>query len=93
MNKLFNDYVLIKPIENEKSAGGIVMPSAGSEPVAKGVVMLVGPGKLCDDGISRGCGAFPGDTVLYFQRAVTKVRVGSEDRILAKGESLIGVVE
>ncbi len=46
-----NDRLLVKRLEEEeKTAGGIIIPDSAKEKPAEGKVVAVGPGKLNDDG-------------------------------------------
>ena len=46
-----NDRLLVKRLaEEEKTAGGIIIPDSAKEKPAEGEVVAVGPGKLSDKG-------------------------------------------
>ncbi len=46
-----NDRLLVKRLaEEEKTAGGIIIPDSAKEKPAEGEVVAVGPGKLADNG-------------------------------------------
>lgn len=44
-----DDRVLVKPIEETVTKGGIHLPDKGREKPARGVVVAVGPGRKTDD--------------------------------------------
>ena len=49
--KPLNDRVIVKRVEEEqKTAGGIIIPDTAKEKPQEGEVVAVGPGKLDDNG-------------------------------------------
>ena len=62
-----HDKVLVKRTEEEeKSAGGIVLPGSASEKPSQGEVVAVGPGKKSENGDVSPVGVAVGDTVIFW---------------------------
>ena len=63
-----HDKVLVKRTEEEeKSAGGIVLPGSATEKPSQGEVVAVGPGKKTENGDVSPVGVAVGDTVIFGQ--------------------------
>ena len=63
-----HDKVLVKRTEEEeKSAGGIVLPGSATEKPSQGEVVAVGPGKKSENGDVSPVGVAVGDTVIFGQ--------------------------
>ena len=61
-----HDKVLVKRTEEEeKSAGGIVLPGSATEKPSQGEVVAVGPGKKSENGDVSPVGVAVGDTVIF----------------------------
>ena len=70
-----HDKVLVKRTEEEeKSAGGIVLPGSATEKPSQGEVIAVGPGKKSENGDVSPVGVAVGDTVILVNMAETKSR-------------------
>ena len=62
-----HDKVLVKRTEEEeKSAGGIVLPGSATEKPSQGEVVAVGPGKKTENGDVSPVGVAVGDTVIFW---------------------------
>ena len=66
--KPLHDKVLVRRTEEEeKSAGGIVLPGSATEKPSQGEVVAVGPGKKTENGDVSPVGVAVGDTVIFGQ--------------------------
>ena len=64
--KPLHDRVLLRRVgEEEKSAGGIIIPDTAQEKPSEGVVVAVGSGVRADDGSVRELDVKAGDRVLF----------------------------
>jgi chaperonin GroES len=94
MLKPLGDRVLVRPgEEEERSAGGIVLPDTARKRPQEGEVLAVGSGKLLDNGKRVPVSVKAGDTVVYSKYAGTEVRVGDEDLMLLDEDSILAVRE
>jgi len=88
------DRVLIRRIEEEeKSAGGIIIPDTAKEKPMEGEVIAAGPGTRDDDGKLRPLDVKVGDRVLFGKWSGTEIKIDGEDLVVAKESDIMGVVE
>ena len=88
------DRVVLKKVEEEqKSAGGIIIPDTAQERSVKGDVVAVGPGKKDKDGEHMEMSVKPGDRVMYGKFAGTEVSIDGEDHLVMREEDIIAQVE
>ena len=87
------DYVLVKPLEQEKvTASGIVIPDSAKEKPQVGEIMAVGPGALKDDGKILPMLVKVGQKVLYKKWGGNEVKVGQEEWLLIEQKDVMAVV-
>ena len=92
--KPLHDRVLLRRVgEEEKSAGGIIIPDTAQEKPSEGVVVAVGSGVRADDGSLRALDVKAGDRVLFGKFGGTDVKVGGEDLLILRESDILGVVE
>jgi len=89
-----NDRLLVKRLEEEeKTAGGIIIPDSAKEKPAEGEVVAVGPGKLNDKGERVALQVQAGDIVLFSKYGGTDVKLDGEDYLIMREDDILGVVE
>ena len=89
-----HDRVVIKRLEEEqKTAGGIVIPDSAAEKPQKGEVIATGNGKLLDNGEVRPLDVKKGDKVLFGKFAGTEVKLGDEEVLVMREDDIMGVLE
>ncbi len=89
-----NDRLLVKRLqEEEKTAGGIIIPDSAKEKPAEGEVVAVGPGKVADNGERVALQVKEGDMVLFSKYGGTDVKLGGEDFLIMREEDILGIVE
>ncbi|MFZ5799390.1 MAG: co-chaperone GroES [Desulfobulbaceae bacterium] len=89
-----NDRVLVKRLEEEqKTAGGIIIPDTAKEKPAEGQVVSVGPGKLNSKGERVAMDIKAGDRVLFSKYGGTEVKIEGEDFLIMREDDILGVVE
>lgn len=79
--------------EDEKTAGGIIIPDSAKEKPQRGKVIAVGKGKIADDGSIRPLDVKEGDTVLFGKYAGTEIKIENEDRLIMREDDVLAVVE
>jgi len=88
------DRVVIRRIaEEEKTAGGILIPDTAREKPMEGEVVAVGPGARAEDGKIRPLDVNPGDRVLFGKWSGTEIKLDGEDLMIMKESDLMGIVE
>ncbi len=89
-----NDRILVKRLEEEeKTAGGIIIPDSAKEKPAEGKVIAVGPGKLNDNGDRVAMDVKAGDSVLFSKYGGTDVKIDGEDYLIMREDDVLGIVE
>ncbi len=89
-----HDRVIVKRVEEEnKTAGGIVIPDSAAEKPIRGEVVAVGNGKILDSGEVRALDLKKGDKVLFGKFAGTEVKVDGEDLLVMREDDVMAVLE
>jgi chaperonin GroES len=88
------DRVLIRRLDQEeKTAGGIIIPDTAQEKPMEGEVIAVGPGARGEDGTLHPLDVKVGDRVLFGKWSGTEVKVDGEDVVIMKESDILGVIE
>ena len=88
-----HDKVLVKRTEEEeKSAGGIVLPGSASEKPSQGEVVAVGPGKKSENGDVSPVGVTVGDTVIFGQYGGNEIKIDGDEYLILSESDIFGVV-
>ncbi len=89
-----HDRVVIRRLEeDEKTAGGIIIPDSAKEKPMQGQVLAVGPGSRNEKGEVAPLDVKAGDTVLFGKWSGTEVRIDGEDVLIMKESDIMGVIE
>jgi len=89
-----HDRVMIKRIEQEeKTAGGIIIPDTAKEKPMEGEVIAVGPGARDDNGKITAPDVKVGDKVLFGKWSGTEVKMDGQDYLIMRESDLMGVIE
>ena len=88
-----HDKVLVKRTEEEeKSAGGIVLPGSATEKPSQGEVVAVGPGKKSENGDVSPVGVAVGDTVIFGQYGGNEIKIDGDEYLILSESDIFGVV-
>ena len=94
MFKPLHNYVLLERIEEEnKTAGGIIIPDTAKEKPSEGIVEAVGNGFRAEDGKVLPMCVKVGDKVLFGKWAGTEIKVNGEARLIIKESDILAIVE
>jgi chaperonin GroES len=89
-----NDRLLVQRLEEEeKTAGGIIIPDSAKEKPAQGKVVAVGPGKVSDAGERVELQVKEGDVILFSKYGGTDVKLDGEDYLIMREDDVLGIVE
>jgi chaperonin GroES len=89
-----HDRVIVRRLEqDEKTAGGIIIPDTAKEKPIQGEVLAVGPGARDDAGKLIALDVKVGDTVLFGKWAGTEVKLDGEEVLVLKESDIIGIIE
>ena len=88
-----HDKVLVKRTEEEeKSAGGIVLPGSATEKPSQGEVVAVGPGKKSENGDVSPVGVAVGDTVIFGQYGGNEIKIDGDEYLILSESDIFGGV-
>jgi len=88
------DRVIVKREEEEnRSAGGIVIPDSAKEKPIRGVILAVGAGKVLDNGDTRALAVKVGDRILFGKYAGTEIKLEGEEVLVLREEDIMGVID
>jgi chaperonin GroES len=89
-----HDRVVVRRLEQEeKTAGGIIIPDTAKEKPQEGEVIAVGPGARGEDGTLHPLDVKAGDRVLFGKWSGTEVKIDGEDLMIMKESDIMGVIE
>lgn len=92
--KPLNDRVVVKRIEEEeKTAGGIIIPDTAKEKPIQGEVLAVGSGKVMEDGSRRPLDLQAGNRVLFGKYAGTDIKIDGEELLIMREDDILAVIE
>ena len=85
------DRILVKRLdEEEKTAGGIIIPDSAKEKPQEGVVIAAGGGKVREDGTVQPLDVKKGDKVLFSKYAGTEVNLDGEEHLIIREDDVLG---
>ena len=89
-----NDRVLVVRVEEEqKTAGGIIIPDTAKEKPQEGKIIAAGPGKIDDKGKRTPLNVKKGDKILFSKYAGTEIKIDGVEQIFMKEDDILGVLE
>jgi len=89
-----NDRLLvIREKEEQKSAGGIIIPDTAKEKPQRGKVVAAGPGKMGEDGNRIPLEVKKGDRVLFGKYAGTEIKLDGVEHVFMKEDDILSIVE
>jgi chaperonin GroES len=88
------DRVLVRRLdENEKTAGGIIIPDTAQEKPTEGEVLAVGPGGRDEQGALVPLDVTVGDRILFGKWSGTEVTIDGEELSIMKESDIFGIIE
>lgn len=89
-----HDRVVVRRVEEEdKTAGGIIIPDSAKEKPQQGEVVAVGPGARNEKGDLVALDVKAGDRVVFGKWSGTEVKIDGEDLLIMKESDIMGIVE
>lgn len=87
-----HDRILVRRMkEDEKTAGGIIIPDTAKEKPQRGEVVATGNGRVSEDGKTRPLEVKNGDKVLFSKYAGTDLKLGSEEFLMITESDVLGI--
>ena len=88
-----HDRVLVRRTEEEeKTAGGIIIPDTAKEKPQEGEIVSVGSGSKAEDGKVTPLDVKAGDKILFGKWSGTEIKIEGEDLIIMKESDILGVL-
>jgi len=88
------DRVVVRRVqEDQKTAGGIIIPDTATEKPQQGEVLAVGPGGRDEDGERIAMDVAVGDIVLFGKWSGTEVKIDGQELLIMKESDIMGVIE
>jgi chaperonin GroES len=92
--KPLNDRVLVVRTEEEqKTAGGIIIPDTAKEKPQEGLVKAAGPGKLDENGKRTALDVKKGDRILFSKYSGTEIKIDGEEHIVMRESDILAIIE
>jgi len=89
-----HDRVVVRRVdEDNKTAGGIIIPDTAKEKPMQGEVIAVGPGARDEAGKIVPLDVQAGDRVLFGKWSGTEVKIDGEELLIMKESDIMGVLE
>ena len=89
-----HDRILVRRTdEDEKTAGGIIIPDTAKEKPQQGEVVAVGPGARSEAGELLPLDVKVGDRVLFGKYAGSEVTIDGKEYSIMKESDILGVLE
>ena len=87
------DRVVIKRLaEENKTAGGIIIPDTAKEKPSQGIVVAVGAGARDETGKIIPMTLKDGDKVLFGKWSGTEIKINGEDLLIMKESDVLGIL-
>ena len=92
--KPLHDRVVVEPSQqDEKTAGGIIIPGNAQEKPMQGKVLKAGPGARSEDGKLQAMDVKKGDVVLYGKWSGTEVKIDGKEVLILRESDIMGVLD
>lgn len=84
--------VVERVAEENKTAGGIIIPDTAKEKPLEGLILAVGNGKRLEDGKIQPLDVKAGDRVLFSKYSGTEIKIDGKDVLILREEDILGVL-
>ncbi|MBP8646551.1 MAG: co-chaperone GroES [Syntrophobacteraceae bacterium] len=89
-----HDRVVVKRVDEEqKTAGGIIIPDTAKEKPQQGRVIAVGRGRILEDGKVVPLVVKAGDLVLFSKYAGNEIKIDGEEHLIMREDDILAILE
>ena len=89
-----HDRVIVERVpEEQKTAGGIVIPDTAKEKPQEGKVIAVGPGRTDKDGALIPMDMKKGDRILFGKYSGTETKIDGVEYLIMRADDILGILE
>lgn len=78
--------------QDEKTAGGIIIPDTAKDKPMQGKVVAVGSGAVDESGKLRPLTVKVNETVLFGKWAGTEIKIGDKNLLIVKESDILGII-
>ena len=87
-----HDRILVRRMaEEEKTAGGIIIPDTAKEKPQRGEVVATGKGRVTEEGKTLTLEVKVGDKILFSKYSGTELKLEGSDYLMMREEYILGV--
>jgi len=87
-----HDRILVRRMaEEEKTAGGIIIPDTAKEKPQRGEVVATGKGRVTEDGKTLPLEVKIGDKILFSKYSGTELKLDGSEYLMMREEDILGV--
>jgi chaperonin GroES len=90
---LHNRLIIKRLDEQEKTAGGIIIPDTAKEKPQQGRVLAVGQGKRDEKGNLVAMEVQKGDRILFSKYAGSEVKLDGDDQLIISEDDVLAILE
>ena len=88
-----HDRVLVRRVgEEEKTAGGIIIPDTAQEKPSEGKIVAVGPGGREKDGTFAPMEVKVGDRILFGKWSGTEATIDGQELLIMQESDIMGII-
>jgi chaperonin GroES len=92
MIRPLGDKVVVEPAnQEEKTAGGILLPDTAKQKPQEGTIVAVGAGRILDDGSRAPMTVSVGDRVIYAKYGGNEITVDGTEYIILDQDSIYAI--
>ncbi len=93
LKPLDNRVIVTRVEEEQRTAGGIIIPDTAKEKPQEGKIVAVGPGKRDDKGKRIPLEVKKGDRILFSKYAGTEIKIDGMEHIFMKEDDILAVLD
>jgi len=79
--------------EEEKTAGGIIIPDTAKEKPQRGEVVATGSGRISEDGKTLPLEVKKGDQILFSKYSGTELKLDGKEYLMMREEDVLGIIQ
>ena len=88
-----HDRILVRRMaEEEKTAGGIIIPDTAKEKPQRGEVVATGKGRILEDGKVLPLEVKVGDKILFSKYVPTELKLDGQEFLMMKEDDVLGIL-
>jgi chaperonin GroES len=88
-----HDRILVRrTAEDEKTAGGIIIPETAKEKPQRGEIVATGKGRVTEDGKVLPLEVKAGDKILFGKYSGTELKLNGQEYLMMREEDILGIL-